>query len=95
MRPLRAGTLSYVLTLSTMEMINKYLSKEWINYKVNSTMSGQGIDIIIKNKTTYMCAIPFGTSATKKEAVFAHGLAFAGTWLVMREGQRVLVMEKW
>lgn len=84
MRPLRAGTLSYVLTLSTMEMINKYLPKEWINYIAKSIMSGQGTDIIIKNKTIYMCAIPFGTSATKREAVFAHGLALAGTWLVMR-----------
>lgn len=80
MRPLRAENLSYVLKLSTMEMINKYLSKEWINYIANSIMSGQGIDIIIKNKTIYMCAIPFGTSATKRQAVFAHGLAFAGTW---------------
>ena len=75
-------------------MINKYLSKEWINYILNSIRSGQGIDII-KNKTTYICAIPFGTSATEKEAVFAHVLAFAGTWLVVRQGQRALVMEKW
>lgn len=76
-------------------MINKYLFKEWINYKyyrVEVSLQIPGINIVIKNKTIlYLCHSIQNVSCKERQFLLFPRSSPGCSWL--EQGQKILVMK--